>query len=66
MNADRMAKTPAKKALQGKALGTVLINLQRTNLDPKCTIRVWAKLDDAFRLLAQKLGTICDILTLVT
>lgn len=57
MNADRMAITPSKKARMGKALGTIVINLQRTRMDAKCTIRVWAKLDDAFRILAQKLGT---------
>ena len=58
MNADRMAVTPAKRSLKGKALGAVVINLQKTHLDAKCAVRVWAKLDDAFRLLAQKLGMI--------
>lgn len=43
-------------SLLGKALGSVVINLQRTHLDADCTIRVWAKLDDAFRLLAEYLG----------
>eukprot|EP00463_Aulacantha_scolymantha_P003237 TRINITY_DN4040_c0_g1_i1.p3 TRINITY_DN4040_c0_g1~~TRINITY_DN4040_c0_g1_i1.p3 ORF type:complete len:55 (+),score=19.44 TRINITY_DN4040_c0_g1_i1:247-411(+) len=42
MNADRMAETPAKKAMVGMdgMLGTVIINLQKTNLDDKTTIRV--------------------------
>jgi len=29
MNADRMANMPAKKSLKNKALGTVLINIQK-------------------------------------
>jgi hypothetical protein len=56
MNADRMANTPAKKSLKDKALGTVLINLQQTPLDNMSAIRVWAKLDDAFKILVQKLN----------
>eukprot|EP01128_Nolandella_sp_AFSM9_P004485 TRINITY_DN2017_c0_g2_i2.p1 TRINITY_DN2017_c0_g2~~TRINITY_DN2017_c0_g2_i2.p1 ORF type:complete len:434 (-),score=74.20 TRINITY_DN2017_c0_g2_i2:117-1418(-) len=59
MNADRMASKIAKRAIQcdgTTTLGTVLINLQRTHLDGKCSIRIWAKLDDVFRLIAQKLG----------
>ncbi len=56
MNADRMANTPAKKSKKGNALGTVIINLQQTPLDKKCAIRIWAKLDDAFKLLTQKLN----------
>jgi NAD-dependent SIR2 family protein deacetylase len=63
MNADRMAVTPAKRAKKGKALGAVVINLQRTHLDAKCTIRVWAKLDDAFRLLAEHLGIADTVIT---
>jgi NAD-dependent SIR2 family protein deacetylase len=57
MNADRMAKTPAKKSLQqpATALGTIIINLQQTSLDSKCVIRVWAKLDDAFAILQELL-----------
>jgi NAD-dependent SIR2 family protein deacetylase len=56
MNADRMANTPADKMLENLALGTVIINLQQTPLDEKCAIRVWAKLDDAFKLLVKELG----------
>ena len=57
MNADRMANTPAKKYMKGQKgiLGTVLINLQQTPLDHQCTLRIWAKLDDVFTLLAQEL-----------
>jgi len=56
MNADRMANTPAKKSLKGKALGTVIINLQQTPLDSQCAVRIWAQLDDAFIILTKKLG----------
>jgi len=57
MNADRMAKSPAKRSRKQfpDALGTVVINLQQTPLDQFALIRIWAKLDDVFRLLAQKL-----------
>lgn len=65
MNADRMATTPAKKALRGNALGTIVVNLQRTRMDAMCSIRVWAKLDDAFRILAQKLGALSFDLLLI-
>jgi len=57
MNADRMAKTPAEKSLKNpkETLGTVIINLQETNLDHQSAVRVWAKLDDAMDLLAREL-----------
>jgi len=55
MNADRTAEEPAAKSLKKKALGTVIINLQRTKLDKYCAIRVWAKLDDVFEMLLNKL-----------
>jgi len=48
-------QTPALKALAGKALGCVIINLQKTPLDKVSTVRVWAKLDDAFKVLLTKL-----------
>jgi len=57
MNADRMAKTPALKSRKPipEALGTVVINLQQTPLDTYALLRIWAKLDDVFRLIAKKL-----------
>ena len=30
LNSDRVAKDPAKRSLQGRSLGTVIINLQQT------------------------------------
>src|SRR3990167_5613201 len=55
MNADRVAKTPARKSLEGQALGTIIINLQETKLDDKTCIRIWAPLDDVFASVAEKL-----------
>jgi len=57
MNADRMARTPAKRSRKQfpEALGTVVINLQQTPLDNCALIRIWAKLDDVFRIIAKKL-----------
>jgi hypothetical protein len=49
---------------QAGYLGTVIINIQRTPLDVRSSIRVWAKLDDAFQILAAKLGMICQYLML--
>jgi len=57
MNADRMANTPATKSMENprRALGTIIINLQETPLDGKTCIRIWAKLDDAFKILLEML-----------
>jgi len=55
MNADRVAETTAKKSKKNDALGTIIITLQRTKLDVSATVRVWAKLDDAFKVLAKLL-----------
>lgn len=58
MNADRVAVAPAERSREDppRALGTVIVNLQRTRLDGLCAVRVWARLDDAFRALADELG----------
>jgi NAD-dependent histone deacetylase SIR2 len=57
MNADRIAITVAKKALENseQAQGLVIVNLQQTQHDDKCQIRVFAKIDDAMEVLARKL-----------
>ena len=56
MNADRIAETPAYKSINNnEILGTVIINLQKTRLDSKCSVRIWARLDDFFKILAKKL-----------
>jgi len=61
MNADRIAKTAANKSRKNKALGTVVINLQQTPLDQDAVVRVWAKLDDAFKLLVKYLDLKAEI-----
>ena len=57
MNADRVAKIPAKRMMRNEKniLGTVIINLQQTELDSKTAIRVWATLDNVFKMIADKL-----------
>jgi hypothetical protein len=55
MNADRCAWTPAKRFKKKIGNGTIMINLQKTDIDDSCSIRIWAPLDDAFKILAKKL-----------
>jgi len=57
MNADRMASTPAENFLSGVGCGTVIINLQMTPLDKTagCTVRIWAKIDEALKILVKEL-----------
>jgi len=56
MNADRVAWKPAERFFNdSEGNGTIMINLQKTKIDSLTTIRVWAKLDDAFKILVDKL-----------
>jgi len=62
MNADRMASTPAGKAVKqfrsGKrdnVLGTVIVGLQQTQLDKISSLRIFSKIDDVMRLLAEEM-----------
>ncbi len=42
MNADRVAVSTAKRlSKRGQGLGTVIVNLQQTALDPHSSVRVW-------------------------
>jgi NAD-dependent SIR2 family protein deacetylase len=41
-------------------LGTVIVNLQSTRLDDVCTLRIWAKIDDVWALVAKKLSLAAD------
>lgn len=56
MNADRVVTTPSRKAARGKALGSVIIGLQRTRLDSVCSLRLYAKIDEVMLLLAMEMG----------
>ena len=57
MNSDRIASTPCKRMFSNPdVFGTVIVNLQQTRLDENAAIRIWAKLDDVFEMVAQKLN----------
>lgn len=51
MNADRMAVSPAKRAL-----GTVIVALQQTQYDKISSLRIFARLDDVLNELASLLN----------
>jgi len=55
LNADRIAKTPAKKYPK-KGYGLVIVAIQKTKLDNICTLRIFAKLNDVMSLLEKELG----------
>ena len=56
MNADRVASGPAERFFKKEGQGTVIINLQRTGLDDRCSLRIWARLDETFALLTEALA----------
>ncbi len=56
MNADRVARTCFERAAKGKAIGTVIINLQQTKMDACAALRIFAPLDEVLMQLAQELG----------
>lgn len=68
LNADQIATEAAERSCEGRALrdgriicgtgtlGTVAINLQQTPEDGKMTLRMFARSDDAMRLLLAELG----------
>ena len=45
LNSDRLATATARRSLQGRGLGTVIINLQQTKLDGETTLRLFAPAD---------------------
>ena len=60
MNADRVAQTAsdkAKRATPGhEGLGTVIINLQQTQMDSVAALRIFAPLDTVLVMLSEELG----------
>ena len=62
LNADRLAKTPAKKYPRN-GFGLVIVTLQETQLDDICTLRIFAPLDEVLGLLAAELELpeLCDV-----
>ena len=53
MNSDRVVATPAAKAARGQALGAVVVGLQRTVMDERATLRIFATIDRVCELLAE-------------
>jgi len=66
-NADRVASSACERhdddgdGDDAAQLGCVIVNLQRTRLDDQCALRVWAKTDDVFARLADRLGVSVDL-----
>ena len=58
LNSDHVAVNPSRRSLQGKSLGTVIINLQQTIHDGSATLRIFAETDKVFENL---LFTLRDI-----
>lgn len=56
MNADRVATTAAARATKTGKLGLVIIGLQRTQHDKLASLRIFAKIDDVFLMLAKSLA----------
>jgi NAD-dependent histone deacetylase SIR2 len=56
MNADRIAAACAQRhRAMGQGQGLVIINLQRTPMDSEARLRIFARTDDVFALVAKKL-----------
>lgn len=43
MNADRVAISTAERAMQGAAIGTAMVNLQRTRRDGLMSLRIFSR-----------------------
>jgi len=57
MNADRVVQTAAQRAAKGVPgmLGSVIVCLQRTVHDAEATLRIFARCDDVFAILAEEM-----------
>ncbi|GAB5370555.1 hypothetical protein AAMO2058_001503100 [Amorphochlora amoebiformis] len=55
MSADAIAEKTARRALKGRALGTVIVALQQTALDSIASLRIFATIDEVMALLATEL-----------
>lgn len=54
-NVDYVPQEAARRACAGTGLGFVLVNLQQTQYDELTSLRIFAKLDEVFTLLAAEL-----------
>merc|ERR1712137_301654 len=61
MNADRIAVTPAQRALSGEALGTVIVALQQTQYDKLSSLRIFAPMDEVMALLEKEMALVVPI-----
>jgi NAD-dependent SIR2 family protein deacetylase len=57
MNADRLCTAAAQRARAGQfgQLGLVIVNLQQTQFDHMCSLRIFARIDDVLLALAKEL-----------
>jgi NAD-dependent SIR2 family protein deacetylase len=55
-NVDRVAETAARRFQSRRSFGLVIVNLQQTQYDECCSLRIFAKIDDVMKLLAKELG----------
>ena len=55
LNSDLVAVNPSRRSLQGKSLGTVIINLQQTIHDGETSLRIFAETDKVFETLLSQL-----------
>jgi NAD-dependent SIR2 family protein deacetylase len=56
MNADRLALSTAAAAQKGRGHGLVIIGVQQTQADDQTALRIFAKLDVVFSMLATEFG----------
>eukprot|EP00413_Alexandrium_margalefii_P013522 CAMPEP_0204530302 /NCGR_PEP_ID=MMETSP0661-20131031/10546_1 /ASSEMBLY_ACC=CAM_ASM_000606 /TAXON_ID=109239 /ORGANISM="Alexandrium margalefi, Strain AMGDE01CS-322" /LENGTH=413 /DNA_ID=CAMNT_0051536387 /DNA_START=97 /DNA_END=1338 /DNA_ORIENTATION=- len=58
MNADSLVQEPARRAARGEQgkLGSVIVGLQQTVYDGDATLRIFARCDDFFAVLAEELA----------
>lgn len=55
MNADRIASSVAQRQRGGQGQGLVIVNLQQTQFDHFCALRIFARIDDVMQLVADEL-----------
>eukprot|EP00808_Paulinella_micropora_P017636 g3602.t1 len=56
MNADRMVVSAAQRQSAGRALGAVIVSLQRTQHDGRSALRIFGTIDQVLSLLAEEMN----------
>eukprot|EP00036_Acanthoecidae_sp_10tr_P011580 CAMPEP_0182928174 /NCGR_PEP_ID=MMETSP0105_2-20130417/15422_1 /TAXON_ID=81532 ORGANISM="Acanthoeca-like sp., Strain 10tr" /NCGR_SAMPLE_ID=MMETSP0105_2 /ASSEMBLY_ACC=CAM_ASM_000205 /LENGTH=432 /DNA_ID=CAMNT_0025066173 /DNA_START=166 /DNA_END=1463 /DNA_ORIENTATION=+ len=54
MNADRVAASVAARHAKGDGLGLVIVNLQQTQMDAACAVRLWGLLDSVVARVVER------------